>query len=509
MKIIKINIFIIVILTIVSCDDFLDINQNPEQAQEVPANLSIPAGIAQIAGALSGQYSIFGGIWSQHWAQNPTSAQYKSEDSYNITSADYNNEWDLLYSDALIDLKLAENKASAAEDWNVNLQAVSASVFTFQILVDLYDKVPYFEALQSTIFNAAFDDGEAIYTDLIARLDAALDHDFSASTNSFNPNDFIFGNTSSAGGQAQSWIEFANTLKLKLYLRQLEARPDVARNGIMKLINSGASFLTEDAAITAFEDADSKRFPLFENDRVQLNTGTNIKMSNTFVSFLTSNNDPRIVDFAEVNDAGEYFGILNGSFNVPTANLSSQSISQAAILPTQPFHFFSIEEVYFMLAEAYARVMDDVSTSKTMYESGVRAAFNRYGYDASSHLAPGGAYEFPASGDLREDILKTIIMQKWASYNYRGYESFFEQNRTGFPKISADQRPPANITYLDVSPEELNEDYTAGEFIISLESVLSGNQLPRRLIYPDSEVNVNSSALEKLPTENPVWWDMN
>ena len=488
-----------------SCQDFLDINDDPKQAQDVPANLSIPAAIGQVAGSLSGEYSIFGGMWSQHWAQNNSSSQYKSEDSYAVKSADYNNEWTLLYSDALIDLKLAKDKSEAEEDWNVHLQAEAVTAFTYQILVDLYDQIPYTEALETSNFNPRFDDGATIYTDLIARLDDATNKDFSASTNTFNPNDFLFGLESSPADQAQRWVEFTNTLKLKLYLRQLEARPAVASDGIRDMINEGTVFLSQDAAITAFEDAASKRFPLYENDREQLNTDNNIKVSNTLAFYLETNNDPRIADFVEPNDVGNFSGIINGSYDIPTATLSPQSISRAVVLPTQPFLFFSEEEVYFMLAEAYARVMNDLSTAKLMYDAGVTAAFNRYGHDASNHIASGGAYEFPSSGDLIEDILKAIITQKWVAYVYRGYESFLEQNRTGFPKVSTISTHPCNITYL---PGDCDPSYVPGEYIISLESTLGGDILPRRLVFPDDEVNVNTNAPAKVPTEVPVWWDV-
>ena len=55
------------------------------------------------------------------------------------------------------------------------------------------------------------------------------------------------------GGNMNNWMKFANTLKLKIYLRQTEGRPAVASAGVTSLL--GESFLDVDAALTGFTDA--------------------------------------------------------------------------------------------------------------------------------------------------------------------------------------------------------------------------------------------------------------
>ena len=54
-------------------------------------------------------------------------------------------------------------------------------------------------------------------------------------------------------GNMSRWIEFANTLKLKIYLRQVYARPQVAENGIRALYaDPEIKFLATDVAMTQF-----------------------------------------------------------------------------------------------------------------------------------------------------------------------------------------------------------------------------------------------------------------
>ncbi|GAA5225211.1 SusD/RagB family nutrient-binding outer membrane lipoprotein [Membranihabitans marinus] len=489
----------------------MDINNDPDKAVDIPASLAIPAIEGQIAGSLSGEYSIFGGIWSQHWAQHNNSSQYKSEDSYNITSADYNNEWDLLYSDALVDAKIAADKAKIEGNWNVNLQAVALQSFTFQVLADLYDMVPFSQSLSPDDFSQpTFDSGEAVYAGLIARLDEALAQDFDAVTNTLNPNDFLFGDGSLAN-QIGHWIAFANTLKLKLYLRQMEVNPSLAMTGISAMINANVPFLTTaDAAISDFEDADSKSFPLYESDRRQLNTGNNLRASYTLVRFLEENGDVRASHFFNPASGGSIVGVLNGSFDVPSADLDPLSHSQVKLSPTQNFYFFSVEEVHFMLAEAYLRVMNNAAEAKKYYDAGVIAAFDRYSEDGSALVASGGAYEFPEGGTFDEQF-KAIMMQKWVAYVYRGYESFFEQNRTGYPEVSTITSYPCDITYGEAisGTTSCDTNYKIGDYIISYETVLNPGQLPRRLVFPDSELNVNPNSPAKVAVDVPVWWDVN
>ena len=57
------------------------------------------------------------------------------------------------------------------------------------------------------------------------------------------------------------------------------------------------NFLQTDAKVTGFTDNPSLSNPLYEQNIRQLNTGTNLVASKTFVSYLQAHNDPRINDY--------------------------------------------------------------------------------------------------------------------------------------------------------------------------------------------------------------------
>ena len=167
-------------------------------------------------------------------------------------------------------------------------------------------------------------------------------------------------------------------------------------------------------------------------------------------------------------------------------------MSLVTLSATTPVYFISQEESYFLQAEALTRYYAGAG-AKAKYDLGVKVAMTRFGADGTSFVGAGGAYEFPATGMTNQ--IEAIITQKWiASFPGNGYESFLEQNRTGFPKESA-------VKQSDVS-------YIPGQLAVSVENRTLG-LFPRRIVLPNNVKtrNPNAPSLELITA--PVWWDVN
>lgn len=479
---------VLLVMSLVSCDDYLDINEDPNNPSNVDATLTLPTTQMTIATSLNADYAVVGGLWAQHWTQSHVASQYRDEDRYALNRLDYQNAWAEMYAGALIDLKKIEAQAVRDGNWNLNLQAVCLSAFTYQIMADWYDAVPYSESLNGEEGNAApvYESGEVIYADLIRRLDDALGKDFSASGSAQIPSDFLFGSLSEEG-QVAAWKDFANTLKLKLWLRQTKVNNAGAGTAISALLSSGATFLTQDAKVDVFVDLPDKSNPIYESNVRQLNVKTNIRGSRTLISWLQENNDPRLDAYFAPGSGGHY-GLWQGWFDAPTQTVGINQPDVAILSATQPVYFFSADEVSFMLAEANARY-GNAADAKAYYEAGVLGACTRVGTDCSSLVAAGGTYEYP-NGSLDQN-LKAIIYQKWASLVYRGYEAFWDQNRTGYPEISAF---PA-----------FDDNVIPGTFTYAVAGTTNG-LFPKRLVYPESERNTNQNIPAEVAITVPVWW---
>ena len=481
---ILVYIFAIVLFTS-SCKKSLDINHDPNNPSLDQGNprLIFPAAVMATAGRVGGDLAILGGIWSENFTQSALANQYKFIDGYDVKSTDLNALYSGLFTGGLKNYQFVVNTAADTKDWNFYLMGTVMKAYTTEVLVDLYDKIPYSEALAgSSNLNPHFDNGNEIYSSLIAEIDTALDKDFNASTNTSPGNsDLIFG------GDINNWKKFANTLELKLYLRMINSSPADAQAGVQKLYTRGAEFLSTDAGVFGFSDAPGQDNPLYEQNIRQLNVGNNLRASRTFVSWLISNNDTRITSyFGSVNPnsihQGDYLG------NDPTYSSAAVFVER----PTDPVIFISKAESYFLQAEARERFYSG-DQAKSLYNSGVLAAFESVGQNGNGFIGAGKIYDYP-SGAAFEQKIEAIAIQKWASFPYGVHfiEAFFEKQRTGYPATS--------------SVYSTDAAYVPGQFVISKNSALPIGKLPRRLPFPDVEVSRNANTPPLVPITEPVWW---
>ncbi|MFV8341162.1 SusD/RagB family nutrient-binding outer membrane lipoprotein [Flavobacterium sp. XS2P39] len=474
--------FIISILvlstTFIGCSTDLDINRDPDSLDpnSAPLSAQLPSGIAGLIGSQGASFAIIGGMWSQYWTQSNAANQYKEIDNYTVGTSDYNFAWNGMF-DALGDIRNVKRRALAEGNWKYYLIATTLEVQASQVLTDFYGSIPYTEANNSTILEPKFNTGEEVYTMMIADIDDALSRDLSASTGS-NPgaDDFIYG------GNMANWTKLANTLKLKVYMRQTNSsRAAIADAGITAMLNSGAQFLTVDAAMTQFTDAINQSNPLFEYNNRRLNVATNLRMSTTLASFLDENADPRKAAYYLAGNS-----LNQGDY---TNTVGAGTIAIVKLSATTPALIMSKEESFLLQAEALERYKSGTG-AKALYDAAILANFTRHGQNGAAFVA--GAYAYPTTGTL-ENKIEAIITQKWvASFPGNGFEAFFEKNRTGYPKTSA---VPAS-----------SNSYVSGQFTYSVNGT-TGGLFPKRIAYPLSERNANPNAPTLIPITTPVWWN--
>jgi hypothetical protein len=477
---------LMVALLFTGCNTDLDINKDPDFLEPEKASLSaqLAPAISGLAGSEGASLAIIGGIWAQYYTQSNASNQYKTIDNYTIGTSEYNFAWDGMY-DALGDLRNVKRKALTDKNWKYYLIAVTLDAQATQILTDFYGNIPYKEANDLNILTPKFDSGEEIYDAMIQELNNALSKDLSTSVGEEpRKDDFIFE------GDMDKWTAFANTMKLKIFMRQTSSsRANIAATGITQMINDGVSFLDEDASLKNFKDEINQSNPLFEFNNRRLNTAVNLRMSRTLSSYLIANSDPR---------RGKYYtsgnALNQGDFNNP---VGASTIALLDNKPVTPVLFLSREESLFLQAEAMERY-NGGSGAKALYDEAIKENFKRYSPDELTKIDPttliAGAYNYPAGGTLEEKI-EAIITQKWiASFPGNGFEGFFEKNRTGYPKTSA--VPQSNASYV---PGQITYSVTGQ----------TGGLFPKRIVYPLSERNANPNAPALVPITTNVWWNKN
>jgi len=483
---------------VLSCGkDWLDVNTDPNNPTRVNPENVFPAAVMSTATVVGGNYNILGGIWCQYYTQSNAANQFKYIETYTLSNSDFQGQFNELYSGALNDFKYVREVATEQKSWNYVYASTVMECYTYQILADLYDQIPFNEALAGAAnLSPAYNTGEEVYDSLEARLIRIKDLDLASPTaKPMGSYDFMFG------GDMAKWEQFANTLLLKIYLRQMHARPTVTSNGIADLVTSGAQFLNSNAYINIYTDQEGKDNPTYASVIRGLNVGTNLRASATLHKYLADNVDPRAPFLY-----GAGVPLPQGGFDIPTTKINPTGVAVSLFRPTDAVYLISLPESYFLQAEAVVHGYM-AGDAKALYDAGVLAAFAKWGLDGSSFVAGGGAYEFPAAGTDEEKI-EAIMMQKWlAMANCQGIEMFIEINRNHYPA------PATALNALNWAGSTFDPtvsayvDWTGGELLYSLAGATSGKQFPKRLLFPATEQQRNVNCPEEESVTTKVWWD--
>jgi hypothetical protein len=476
----KFSIFYILIAFLFSgCKkDFLDINRDPNNPATADVSLVLPAAQNSLATVVGGELFNLGAIWGQYMAQSPFANQYKELDGYYIATDYFDRVWQEAYSGGINDFEDNRKRGNAS----YKLVATVLQAYYYQALVDAVDKVPFTEALKGAdgLTQPVFDDGEKVYDGILANINQALADYQSNPTGNLPPSaDLIYS------GDINQWIKFANTLKLRIYLRMSNtsrANPQA----VIDLLNEG-NFITQDASFKVFIDQNNKRNPWYETNVSYLGNA-NHKASNTLLKVLTSNNDPRVGDIYKPGIGTSILnGIDQGSYS-EVGVITEPNIAIPNYDATSPVYFITLFESSLLQAEAAVRY--NVGNAQSLYENAIEQNFTLRGLTGAASLYTDGAvYNFPSSG-TQEQKLFSILYQKWISMAMiQNYEAMTEIRRTGIPEYTSDR---TNFE---------------GKLLVSVESQLPEGQVPGRVWYPDISVSRNKNTpSQPASLSSKIWW---
>ncbi|MGA0555361.1 SusD/RagB family nutrient-binding outer membrane lipoprotein [Larkinella sp. VNQ87] len=511
----KRNLLKALVLTVLVClttaceKDYLDINTDPNNPAVADVNLALPAGQAQVAFIVGGQFNILGGIMAQYWSIPKGGNQYRTWDQYNITSTTFDGQggqFATLYSGALQDFQYVINQGGPQNEWRMVGISKIMKAYTYGVLTDLYGDIPFSEALNADrTITPKYDKQKDIYAGLQALLDEAK-ADIAKKQGRFpGTADMLYQAANEAG--MDRWVRLANTLKLKFYLRLSQVEPTTARTGIQALYTgSGSMFLQAGESLQLANGTTTNT----ENPLWQANfrLSNNLTASTTIGNIMTPLNDPRMpVYFLDADlrtPAIEYVFTPNGTTSTNTATYTSypgkyfigQRFANGTILGTaansgvtaaddnaakaRPVVLVAYEESLFLRAEAIARGWTGTTTDDAakLYNEGITASMARFGVQPGDYLTKAEVDYAKQTNKIR-----AIALQKYlALYGLNGAEAWAEQRRTGVPALTL---PVVNLT---------------------------GNQFMKRLPYVDSELqrnpNVSETGIAPGDVLTPVWWDV-
>lgn len=485
-----------------SCSNYLDINESPNspQASQVTPDLILAGALTSSHRTQARRMNTLGNVMMNNWGANVQAftGGFSEEFSLAIDNSFYQDIFAGLYLttanfQAIIDFE--DNSYS-------NHKAISKIMKSYymQYAVDLYGDVPYSEAFQGIANTTpSYDDDAVIYQTLVTEIDEAIAmiQSSNAATATVGNEDVVFN------GSMTNWVVFANTLKLRILLRQSS-----------KAYGTGANFTSGDATLAAYLDAQfaSISGSTFAAADVTINPGYSkdeVAQQNPYYAQMYSNDETTSVSYnffrgsdyaieylkgnavgatpdarvsslyAPISSGGPIVGHVQGADGNNSPPTLSGLGSGTVISSSQNGIMMTAAESFLMQAEA--QLLGKISGSdNASFDAGVQSSldFHNAGTLGTSYNPTSPGLAWTGSDD---DKLQAIMRQKWIATNsINGIESFIEYNRTGYP---------------------------AG---IPLALTAQRADRPKRLLYPASELTSNASNVPALSSDQafitgPFW----
>lgn len=316
----------------------------------------------------------------------------------------------------------------------------------------------------------------------------------------------------------ENWLQYANTLRLRLALRVVYVDPELARTqGEAALDPANGGLLSENNQNCFIKLSTAHPLNIIGYD------WSDTRMNAQMESILGGLNDPRIKKyFVPAEDPvveGQYKGIRLG------INIDSKArydfYSKLTFIEKNEMQLMIAAESWFLRAEAALRGWHNAGDAQTNYETGIQRSFEMYGLNSEwedyindgistpqpyvdpkaitpgeNDISAGSEYLSTITikwedGDSNDRKLERIITQKWIALFPDGEEAWAEYRRTGYPVLF---------------PIVVN--HSAGK-IPTIPGI-------RRLQYPETEYETNTGGVETAvsfiggtDTGAPrLWWDV-
>ncbi|UOQ65293.1 SusD/RagB family nutrient-binding outer membrane lipoprotein [Hymenobacter volaticus] len=416
----------------------------------------------------------------QHWAK----VQYTDEDRYAFRPGSYQSIWDGFYANGLQDFNELIRQGQATNNPNIQAVGLIMRSYFFSVLTDLYGDIPYSEALRlsENILTPKYDTQQQVYTGILAELKSA--------DGLIQANGPEVGGDVIYDGSMTKWKRFANSLRLRLAMRIIDADPSLARTTVSEVLNGTTPLLTSNSDNAQFDflASASNTNPVYFNRL----TRDDHRVSRTITSRLSRLNDPRLGIYADHPETGDstafYRGVPNGLMNADAAALgafsSTSKVGSAFTAADAPGVLMTYSEVLFLKSEAIARGLV-TGNATTEYNNAIRASLDQYGIsatDAATYLAqPSVAATITAA-----NYKQAIGNQKWIALYGQGIEAWSEWRRLDYPNLKVAASPVA----------------------------AAAGKIPVRFRYPQNEQSTNNTSYtaavanqgsDVLTTK--LWWD--
>lgn len=445
------------------CKKFIDINTDPNNPNEVTEKLLLSPQEYQVAHNIASGASGAGPTYVMDIMQVVALNQpVPNFGTYQFVPGNFDATWSSIYL-TLQNLRILKERAEVNNSFNYSAIAKILTAYVLGVATDYWGDIPYTQSLKGVEnFYPAYDKQEDIYKQIQSLLDDGITDIGKNSPIKPGTDDFFYA------GDMNKWKRMAYILK--------------ARNYIHLTKKYGAT-TQADLVLTALQNgmtsnADDLKFSYPGTANAENRWNLNMRpvetliLASTIIDSLKAKNDPRISYLAApAKTDGQYRGRQIG-YTGALPNLNSFSVIGPAYgNANSPLYIITYSEALFLKAEA-TFYKSGAAAAQTFHRQGIRSHMQRLGIDTNSTAAQ--TYLNVRGVLTNSDALQKIIEEKTIA-NFLSIENFNDWRRTGFP------------------------------ILIKVPNAVS--EIPRRFLYPQSELNTNPQPQQSATMTDKVWWD--
>jgi hypothetical protein len=247
-------------------------------------------------------------------------------------------------------------------------------------------------------------------------------------------------------GNLDNWAKFGHAIKARLYIHQSKNNPAMATAALGEIAQSFTSNAENATYVFAGGGTTSAPWAQFMSDR---NGYISFDDNSTLIKNMTDNNDPRVAVFTDGQGGlGTFYGDV-----------------------ASPVEFITYDELLFMKAEATLRSGGTVVAAQAIYQDAIKQNMAKLGVaagDITTYLAAHGT--LPGTTDA---AIAQVASEEFVAL-FLNPEAWTLYRRTGVPALQP--QGPGDV--------------------------------PRRLIYPQSEYSYNGVNTPKSTLYSPaIFWD--
>ena len=482
-------------ITLFSCENFEDINTNPDSITKVSPKLLATGAIAGIMKPSNGKNFVYNQMTCKYigWSEALEGSQYNEfgrEGFGGYTSlTNYKLMADLAEQDAV----MTEGKKNAYKGLALFLKAYQLFGNTLNV-----GDIPYEGILEGKEghLTVAYNTQEDVFKFLINDLDKAHEYFVSAGSAAFD-GDLIFG------GKAEQWDRITNALELRVLIN-LSKKANVASLNVKtkfaevmsrnRLLRSNADNLQ-----LTFSSKEGQIYPFNESLHSYKQY---VMISGLVIDALKANKDYRLFYYANPAEGKINAGLKEEDWDAYVGIDPSDPIDDLKVIanttkdfcpfnnrynsyePGEPLIRIGYAEQNFILAEAALRGWITTGTASEYYKKGMEASMKfvadntpdkqtfHHGRKMTDEIitATLAQPELQLTGEFESDLKKIITQKYVANFMQASYQPYYDYRRTGYPEF------PIN----PITNRNTNEP----------------TKMPVRWLYPSSEYDYNRANVD-------------